>query len=448
MKLFTNIIDFARQSFGMGLTHNGLRDTWAIFGYPDKLTIKDFRGKYERGDIATRIVDAYPNACWSNVPQAIEDEELEDLTTWEQEVNTLFKQLDFWKHIRKLDKLVNLGSYAVLYIGFADAKDPKEPVVKGAKPIFLKALPEDIAVVKTTVSDIQNKRFGLPETYEITLNNNNSNNTGNTVIVHWSRVIHVAERTLDNESKGQGILHHIWNKLIDLDKIGGGSAEIFWLNARAGLSLECEADTDLGDEDDKKALKEEISNFQHGLNRFMRTKGITVKPIQMEVDSPMDQFKICISVIAGSTSIPQRILLGNEAGELASSQDENNWNNQIKDRRENFCEPYMLNPFISYMIELGCVKPLKDGKEFSWEWPSLVTISEKDKAEIGSKKASSLVAYANSLAADTIVPPKQFVEDILCMEYREDEIQQMIDEENTAIDRSLEQQEPDNDVTK
>lgn len=443
MKFITNLVDFARVNFGMGMTHGGKRDMWSIFGYPDTLGIADFRGKYQRGDIATRIVNAFPNACWSNIPSIIEDEDEQDLTDWEQSVEDLFKALDFWKHIRKLDVLVNLGSYAVLYLGFADGKKLSEPVIKGTELKYLKPLAEDVARIKTYVTDMQDKRFGMPLIYELTLRDKS------TVEVHYSRVIHVAERTLDDESVGQSILAPIWNKLLDLEKVAGGCAEIFWLNARAGLSLECEADADLGDDADKEALKKEIEAYQHNLSRFIKTRGLKITPLTQKIDSPKDQFDIIVSLIAGATSMPKRILLGNEAGELASSQDENNWNNQIKDRQTNFCEPHILNRFVDYMIELGSLKPVSDiQKGYEWEWPSLVTLSEKDKAEIAAKKSGALAAYANSPTAEMIIPPQQFVEEILEMEFREDEVAKLIEEENRQIDLSMKTDENGDPVVK
>lgn len=433
MNILNNIMDVARMRLGMGITHGGLRDTWSIFGYPEKVTIKDFREKYKRGDIAARIVDAFPNACWSNPPLIVEDAQEQDTTDWEQNVLDLFKELKFWQNIRKLDKLVNLGNYAVLYIGFADGKDLQEPVLKGTKPVFLKPLAQDVASIKATSGDVTSKRFGMPEMYELTLSG------GNKRLVHHTRVLHVADRTLDSETEGQSILEMIWNKLIDLEKVSGGSAEIWWLNARGGLSLEADADADLGDDNDKDALKKEIDAYQHNLTRVMRTKGINIKPVTQAVASPKDQFDIIISLITGTTCIPKRILLGNEAGELASSQDETNWNKQIKDRQNNFCESYVLNVFVDYMIELGVVTPLAKGKQYIWEWPALTSISDKDKAEIGNKKASALATYANSLTAETIIPPKQFVEEVLGMEYREDEIAKILELENQQIDDSLEE---------
>jgi hypothetical protein len=429
----------ARVSLGMGMTHDGQRDTWSIFGYPDKITIKDFRDKYKRGDIATRIVDAYPNECWSCPPLIVEDSKEQDRTAWESDVDTLLEELDFWQKIRKLDILVNLGKYAVLYIGFSDGKDLSEPVLKGTKPIYVKPLAEDVAVIKTFITDPQNKRFGLPETYELTLSDTVGSQTEVKRTVHYSRVLHVAERTLDKEYEGQSVLEPIWNKLIDLEKVSGGSAEVFWLNARGGMALEAEADADLGSAEDKEALKKEIEAYQHNLTRTMRTKGFTIKPIVQKVESPKDQFDICISIIAGTTAIPKRILLGNEAGELASSQDETNWSKQIKNRQKNFCESHILNVFIDYMIELNLIKTLDKGKAYEWEWPSLTNISNKDKAEIATKLASAIATYANSVGADSIIPPKQFVEDVLELEYREDEINKIIEEENAAIDKSLEE---------
>jgi hypothetical protein len=436
MNILTNLYDLARSSLGMGMTHNGKRDTWTIFGYPDTLAIKDFRDKYKRGDIATRIVDAYPSECWANPPLIIENKKEQDRTPWENEVDILLDSLDFWQKIKKLDTLVNLGRYAVLYIGFKDGKDLKEPANKNTEAIFLKPLAEDVAHIKSYVTDPQDKRFGLPEMYELTLLDGTELTTEVKREVHHSRVIHIAERTLDKEYIGQSVLEPIWNKLIDLEKVSGGSAEIFWLNARGGMSLEADADADLGNPEDKKALKEEIENYQHNLTRVVRTKGIKIQAITQKIDSPKDQFDICISIIAGTTAIPKRILLGNEAGELGSSQDETNWSKQIKNRQKNFCEPFIINKFIDYMIEMGVLKKHSSTK-YSCEWPSLTNVSDKDKAEIASKKSSAIATYANSMTAETIIPPKQFVEEVLEMEYREDEIDDIIKRENEEIDRSL-----------
>ena len=56
-----------------------------------------------------------------------------------------------------------------------------------------------------------------------------------TGLVHASRVIHVAEDILDDEVYGIPRLEPLYNYLDDLLKVVGGSAEMFWLDAKRRL---------------------------------------------------------------------------------------------------------------------------------------------------------------------------------------------------------------------
>lgn len=432
MELYTNLNEVLRQHFGRLVTHDGERDLYEVFGYPDKVSIKKFRHAYKRGGIAQRIVEAYPKSCWADLPRINNEEDAQERNAWEMSADALLEELDFWKHVKRLDMMTQLGRYALLYIGFSDVTDKQvlnKPVPSGVKPKFLKVLAEDVASVDKLEKDPTKKRFGMPLTYNVNMENETQQS------VHHTRVIHVAERKLDDDIYGTPVLESIWNYLIDLQKVIGSSAEIFWLNGRGGLSLEADADTEIKD---PEKLKNEVDKFQHNLTRVIKTQGVDVKPIVSNVPSPKDNVETLFQAIAATTGIPTRILSGSERGELASSQDEKNWNDRVDERRKDFCESDILNPFVRKMIEVGALED--DG--FQWEWSELDNVSAKDQSEIAKNKAAALAGYANSPEADSIVGNRQFVEDVLNLEYREDELAEPLGDEESNMD-DIDNERPD-----
>ena len=70
-----------------------------------------------------------------------------------------------------------------------------------------------------------------------------------TIQVHYTRVIHVAEGLLENDVLGTPRLEPIVNRLIDLEKIVGGGSEIFFLNARGGIHMNQQPETKLANTD-------------------------------------------------------------------------------------------------------------------------------------------------------------------------------------------------------
>jgi hypothetical protein len=157
-----------------------------------------------------------------------------------------------------------------------------------------------------------------------------------------------------------------------------------------------------------------------------------VKTLEFSIHDPDMHVSTILDLISGTTGIPKRILVGSERGELASSQDENNWVSRVIERRDNFCEPIVLRTFIDKMILIGALPSVK---EYYINWPDLVVPSNLDRAKIAVDKSSAIATYVNSLGGDTIIPPKQFVEEILGMPYLEEDLVDMFDSENRDMDK-------------
>ena len=130
-----------------------------------------------------------------------------------------------------------------------------------------------------------------------------------------------------------------------------------------------------------------------------------------QISDPSNHVSILLDLIAGTTGIPKRILIGSERGELASTQDETAWNSRVDERRRNYAEPMILRPFIDRLIDLSVLPEPKGG--YVIDWPSIFAPSEETQAKIAETKAKALNAYMLAPGADMILPPAMFLKLIL-----------------------------------
>ena len=387
---------FARQS---GLTFEGYRDEYRILGYDVTITLQQMRDEYARGGIAGRVVDVMPNATWRGQPafEIIEDENPEVETPFEKAWLELDKKHQIGNKLLRVDKLARLSQYAVLLIG--DGGPLETPLKKaGGNPNKLLYLMPFIggggpsrsdgnkalelgsdATIDSYDEDPKSSRFGLPQTYRI--RRTDLNGIALARPVHWTRIIHVAEGLLDDEVFGQPALERIWNLLIDLRKVTGGGAEAFWLRANQGMQLDVDKDMPLNDATHSiSLLKEQMEDYKHQITRTLRTRGVKVEMLGSDVanfDQPADAI---ITQIAGATGIPKRILTGSEMGELASSQDRENFRDLVVGRQMQYAGPYIARALVDRLIEYGYLPLPKGGpQEYEVKWPHMQVMTETEK---------------------------------------------------------------------
>lgn len=433
MEFFTNSFLLSRLRLGQNTGHEGERNYNEVLGYPDKVTNDMLIQLFGRHDIASRIVKAYPDALWTNPPKVTDDNESDEETPFEKAFTDLDKELGIWRYIKRADTMAGLGRYSILYFGEAGEitnDDLKEESSIG-EVTFMMAFAEKAANISQVITDLTNPKFGQPKTYTVDLadvmgeaagtTTSTTGFTNATIEVHESRTVRFADNLLDNEVFGFPLLQLVYNRMMDLQKTVGGGAEMWWMNARGGLNAAIDPLTQLSAAD-KEAFEEEVKQFQHNLTRMIKSRGIELKPLVHAIDSPEHLFDAILSLISGGTGIPKRILTGSEAAQLASEQDENNWHARITEKRSEK-EP-VARSIIDRFIETGQLPEPKDG-DYDLDWPELKTLSVKDKAEAANKIAGAIATYANSPESETVVPRKQFVEETLDMEFREDEIEEI-----------------------
>ena len=419
----------AQLAQGMGLSYKGYRDIDEACGYPQDIGIEEYSYLYRRFGPAKRIVTAYPDESWRLQPIITEDEDPKVTTPFEAAWEALTKDdnLKLFKYLWILDRRCGIGQYGILVLGFNDGKDLKEPIEtsKGMKLVYIREYDQKQATIKETEKDASNPRFGMPTMYEVAIGNTTNQQ------VHWSRVLHVAENAESSPVYGTPRLESVYNQILDLRKVLGGSAEMYWRGAFPGMVFKLDPEIELSDSQ-KEDFKEQIRDYVHSLTRDLRVQGMEVEQLEPNIVSPEGHLLGLFQVLSASTGIPLRILLGSERGELSSTQDHENWISRVETRQMSFVEPEILRPFIRRMMGVG-VLPVSES--YNVVWPSLYDMSDIDKVEVSKGKTEALVKYGSSVGAQTILPLQYFLELILGMEPDTvdeivNEIEDQFDDEN------------------
>lgn len=405
IQAYSAIVSRVNLMSRLGQQYDGDRDIYQALGYPLTLTYSDYAAKYDRQDAAKAIIDRPVNGTWQGGVSVVETTDAEE-TSFEKDWKELDNKLKFSSKFRRLDKLTGIGHYGVMLLGLDDVgnkDDLKKPVLGKRKLLYVKPLGEGSAQVKTWENNTKDERYGLPKFYSLTIVKDSNNST--TIEVHWSRVVHVTDDLLESESEGTPRYKALFNRLMDLEKLVGGSAEMFWRGARPGYQGKVEKDYQMTDET-KTDLKDQVDEFEHNLRRIMINEGVDLKALQSQVSDPKNHADIQYQAISMVTGIPKRILTGSEVGELASGQDRVNWLTYLQGRRDNFAEPEIVRPFVDRLISYGILS--KPQESYNVVWSDLFAPSEKDKAEVGEIRAKALKEYTTNLTAESVVPEKAF----------------------------------------
>lgn len=407
--LTSTLIQRAQWLTRHGITFNGARDAYAALGYERDLTVIQYRQRWERGDIAARIIECAPLATWRGSGEIVEDDDPDSTTEFEEAWDDLNERLKIWSVLQRADILAGIGRYSVILLG---GKGDLSSELEKGKPedlLYLQPFAEDDATILAYDTKADSPRFGLPTAYQLKRVRSAavmSEAFGRSI--HWSRIIHVADKAIEDNVFGEPRLKRVWNRLDDLDKVVGGGSEAFWLRANQGTQFDLEPDMQISPEEEAK-LKEEVDEFVNGMRRFVRTRGMKIKTMGSDVANFDPQADRILSLIAGAIGIPKRILIGSEMGQLASSQDRSNWRDQIQDRRSGWAEPMVVRPLIDRLTQYGY---LPTPAEYHVRWPTIQYLDESERADIAVKWANVNQSYGG----EVVVEPNEIRDQVLGLE--------------------------------
>ena len=383
-----------------------------------------YRQLYDRDDIAARVVNVYPDECWSVYPEVYEKEDLGE-TMFEEAWERILFEHNIWSYCHRVDELSGIGSFGGMLFGFDDGRGMQEPVdglnvmgkrnptVKEKNLTFIRCFDESVIKINSYQTNPRNARYGMPETYLIDVADPTSGAGSASVlppsrsmVVHWSRVLHVADNRKNSEIFGQPRIKPVLNRLQDLKKILGGSAEMFWKGAFFGLSIEtlpeilAQTDVDV----DQESIKQDMYRYMNKLQRYILLNGMTAKPLTPQVADPSSHIEQQIQAICITLGVPYRIFLGSEAAHLASTQDVGTWNKRLRRRQTVYLNPCIINPLVRRLQDVG-VLPRIDRWHVSWT--DLNALSDKDKADVALKKAQAILQYTTG-GCETAMSMKDF----------------------------------------
>jgi uncharacterized protein len=394
-----------------------------------------YKELYDREGVATRVVQVMPDECWAIQPEITEDEDVEVETAFELAFEEMSNGLrgqswykgnegsPFWEVLRRADILSGIGFYGVILLGLDDGIELEEPAegitdagVKTGntqrKLLYMRAFDQSLVEIAATEQDNENPRYGQPTIYTITLNDPQTQQVTagvptSTIRVHWSRIIHIADNIGSNELWGDPRMRPVLNNLLSLRKLYAGSAEMYWRGAFPGLSFETQPQLGADVEIDTAALREAAEQYMNTLQRYIQTSGFNVKTLAPQVVDPSKQIEVQLDAICIKITIPKRIFIGSERGELASSQDSNSWNGRVHNRQTTYVTPRIIVPAIDRLIILGVLPEPQDG--YSVTWSDLNSLSEMEQAELASKRTDAMTKYVQAEVADNLMVQKDFL---------------------------------------
>ncbi|KKN70637.1 hypothetical protein LCGC14_0429100 [marine sediment metagenome] len=395
-------------------------------GYPEThdITSGMYKRMYDREPVATRVVQVLSQECWQSPPVVVETEDTTFEQAWADVGDKLrgdnwYKDKEdnaVWQYLLRADELSGIGTFGVLLLGFNDGKELNEPVElrKNMELLFLRAFDESLVEISPSDYDPDpaSSRFGQPMMYSITLNNPRGGGglLLGTVRVHWTRIIHLADNLGSSETIGVPRQRPVWNRLLDLRKLYGGSAEMYWRGAFMGLSIETHpslgGDVRLNPADTRSQLE----NYMNGLQRYLALSGVTANTLAPQVVDPTPQIDAQIKAICIRIGIPKRVFEGSERGQLASTQDMKAWNGRLRFRQAMYITPRIIVPFINRLIVTGVLP--KPSKGYNVVWPDLDALGADEKATVAVKQTEALSKYVQG-GVEAMLRPMEFYTNIL-----------------------------------
>lgn len=396
-------------------TYGGSRDVYNALGYKKELVYKDYWARYVRQDIAKAVIDRPVKASWKGEISVIETIK-DSHTQFEKKWVELYEGLKLKSVFIRADKLTGIGRYSIILLGLNDITDDtgfKTEVSKSSKNlklVYVKPISEVNAEISQFVTNVNDARFGLPLMYTIKTTDGKSVKS---VEVHYSRIVHLVEDLGENEVFGTPRLQSVYNRLVDLEKLIGGDAEMFWRGARPGYTGEVDPDYQMSN-DARIDLEAQIEEFENNLRRVLVNQGVKYNALAQQIADPINHVDVQIQMISAVTGIPKRILIGSERGELSSAQDKQEWISYVTSRREEQNEPMILRPFIDKCIEIGVLP--KPATPYTIVWDKLFSLSDKEKVEMGQMRAEALRNYTTNGITQEIIPVEIFAEYFLAFD--------------------------------
>jgi hypothetical protein len=427
-----------RRSGGANIESPG-RDLDKECGYIEFPTIEQYLKFYTTVGVANRAVNIWPDECWAAYPDLYQNEG-PNPTRFERAWDDLNRNVLAWHYLHRIDRLSGIGQFGLLFFGISDGLSLDQPVKgldamtgkakDGRKPLdllYLRAFDEASIQIFQREGNPRSPRFGQPVLYNITFYDPNTQgnlstdgnlpeNATTQMKVHWTRTLHIADNRMTSEIFGIPRLRPVLSNVQDIRKVSGSSAEMFFKGGFPGYQFRTDpglgADVELISEDD---IRDNVEAYMNGLVRYLTAVGGQWESLAPQVADPSNNLTQQLTLLCLTLGVPLRIFIGSEAGHLASTQDAGTWKERLRGRQLNYLQPWVVNPFVERLMEIGALPRVK---RFLINWRDLQTLGDKDRADVGLKRAQSIMQYITS-GGNQLISPMLFFTLVLGMTDRE-----------------------------
>lgn len=392
---------------------------WDEFGYPDQVGFDQYYRAYERNAVAHAAVHKLLDSCWVDNPTIIDGDgskESTQTTPWEKQVTKLLKK--HWPKIKDADRRNLIGRYSALLIQFKDGREWHQPVDRSlVGSLKDKAIVRLIPAWESQIkpgnfdTDTMSETYGQPVYYnfnEQPVGDDGTYGPVRGVTVHPDRIIILSEGSEDeNMLSGVPLLRAGYNKLLDLEKVSGGSAEGFLKNASRQLGIAFDKDTDIatlsnqakeaGFKDLGDALNDKVGRMNRGTDAALVMQAGAPSVLSVAAADPEPTWTVTANEFAASIQCPFTIQFGQQTGRLASDEDKTDWAKRCNGRRWGFMSA-VITAVIERFWTMGAIEPPVSG-EVTLAWSDLLAPSEKEK--IANMQAMADVAQKTQQAYGT-----------------------------------------------
>jgi hypothetical protein len=340
--------------------------------------------------------------CWQSVPR-IKRKESDDKSPWEVKLGELMAAVKGWPKLRDFDRRNLVGRYAGLIYRVADGKRLAEPIGRAKRLVDIVPLYEDQLRVTAWHSDERDaENYGKPAMWQYRSRRPTETDTQGQpdtwVDVHPSRVQILSEGTVgDDFFGGVPLLRAGFNSLVDLEKIGGGSAESFLKNSSRVIVFAYEKgvtpqviqtnnpDGSISTKTAGEVLEEKTEALNRSIDKSIAISGGTASTLQTQIADPRGAWEIAANTFAASVQIPFTILFGQQTGRLASDEDQRDFNCRCASRRNDLLTPALVE-FVQRMQACGVI----EAADFEVEWEALDAPGDEQKAELLGKYTTAM----------------------------------------------------------
>lgn len=385
------------------------RDLYDTFGWPEDPTKEQLFVLGLRNPVAWTVINKPAFTSWRDPPEVVDNADKEE-TEFEGKCRTLAEEKNVWSYAERIDRLAGFGEHGILVFGFSDTSGPeglKKPVTEGQFS-GLDDLRNIRVYPQVAIEDIDwgkpgTDRWGKPVSYSIDMGDDTddvSDDEDGTITVHHTRVIDVpATRLLDDETLARPRHEPVLNPIYDIEKTLGSAAEQSYRGADYGIHANVDPDKVDTSGQSTQQLADEIEDWYHGLQPFIKTVGADIERLGGEIQDPTGIIDNELSMVSMVTGIPKNELTGNRQGEVTGSQEDKlSFYGTIGERREQYDTPHIARPIITTLSYVG-VLPSPSGNGFGFKWTDLHQLSEQEEAENQSKR-SQVIKNAETAIPD------------------------------------------------